>query len=246
MFDVEDQYWWYAGLRDLLASYLRELKASKRRPVLLDAGCGTGATLSMLQSYGPAFGVDLSSDALGFCVKRGLKELTKASVLRLPFQSGQFDCVVSMDVLYHQAVSDDLSAVKEFHRVLADGGKLLLNLPAFEFLRSEHDRAIHTARRYQLGQVNELLKTAGFTVEKITYRNSLVFPLVLGVRLFRRQKSDSSVPRSDLERMPRPINRVLTGILKLENTVLRRINFPVGSSIFCVAAKASGTLPKKN
>lgn len=237
MFELEDEYWWYVGLRDLLNSYLHEFKTKDSRTLLLDAGCGTGALLSMLGSYGVTYGTDLSAEALAFCRKRGLERITQASILQLPFQSGQFDCISSFDVLYHRAVSNDVSALKEYHRVLTNRGKLFLNLPAFEFLRSEHDRAIHTARRYTRRQVGEMLIQAGFQIEKMTYHNSFLFPFVLATRWMRRHKSQSEPARSDLTRLPGPINRFLTGLLKLENALVRKIDFPVGSSIFCMAVK---------
>lgn len=237
MFELEDDYWWYVGLRDLLRSYLPETKTKNSQTAMLDAGCGTGALLSVLTSYGEAYGVDLSLNALAFCRKRGLKNLTQASVVRLPFAPTQFNYVSSCDVLYHKQVTSDVSALNEYYRVLTTGGKLFLNLPAFEFLRSEHDRAIHTARRYTRKQVREMVCGAGFQIEKITYRNSLLFPLILATRWIRKHKSALKPARSDLARLPGPVNRSLIGLLKLENTLLRRINFPVGSSIFCIAVK---------
>lgn len=237
MFELEDDYWWYVGLRDLLQSYLHKFKAIDSRTLLLDAGCGTGALLSTLASYGEPYGVDLSRDALAFSKKRGLKRIAQASTLQLPFASSQFDYVSSFDVLYHRDVINDVSALTEYYRVLRGGGKLFLNLPAFEFLRSEHDRAIHTARRYTRRQVREMVARAGFQIEKITYRNSLLFPLILVTRLLRRHKSALKPARSDLARLPGPVNRLLTGLLKLENALVRKIDFPVGSSIFCIAVK---------
>jgi ubiquinone/menaquinone biosynthesis C-methylase UbiE len=233
MFELEDEYWWYAGLRDLVGSYLLEFKDAS----LLDAGCGTGALLSMLDSSTTAFGVDRAREALAFCKKRGLRRIALALVAQLPFPAERFDCITSMDVLYHKGVDDHLAVLKEYRRVLKRGGKLVLDLPAFEFLRSEHDRAIHTARRYTRKQVGEMLHQTGFQIVKLTYRNSLLFPIVLATRWLRSKKSESEIPRSDLTKLPDSVNRLLTRILKIENSIVRKINFPIGSSVFCVGLK---------
>src|SRR5437868_15219405 len=68
MFEIEDDYWWYRGLRKLIRALLAQYAPeSSSRPMILDVGCGTGANLKLLQSYGNAIGIDISEQALGFC-----------------------------------------------------------------------------------------------------------------------------------------------------------------------------------
>src|SRR2546430_11297777 len=75
MFQIEDDYWWYRGLRVLLKNLLAQyLPGNISRPMILDVGCGTGANLKLLQSYGNAFGVDISEQAIGFCRTRGIPQ----------------------------------------------------------------------------------------------------------------------------------------------------------------------------
>ncbi len=237
IYSVEDGHWWYEGLRDLVFSSLREAMPGKVSA--LDAGCGTGAVLKRLLDEGQkAVGVDFSPTALSFCAQRGLARLVRGSVSELPFRDESFDAVVSLDVIYHEAVEDDVEALREFRRVLRKGGVLILNLPAFEFLRSPHDLANQTKRRYTKAMLAEKLKSAGFSIERVTYRNAALFPAIAIVRLLKKAYAAGDSKDSDLGKVNPALNRALTGVLSLENVILRRLDMPFGSSVFGVARKA--------
>jgi len=66
MYDLEDQLWWYVGMRAITASLLDAELAERTRLRLLDVGCGTGYSLNWLRGRYPverAYGVDLSPHA---------------------------------------------------------------------------------------------------------------------------------------------------------------------------------------
>jgi SAM-dependent methyltransferase len=179
--------------------------------------------------------VDLSADAIRYLRNAGSLPVARASVEGLPFRDGAFDAVASLDVLYIEGV-DDRRALREFFRVLRPGGVLALNLPAFEFMRSAHDRAIHTRRRYRRPEVVELLREAGFTVLKATYWNALLFPLICLIRLARSRSAGEEVA-SDVRKTPGLINALLMTLLRAENRWVALSSFPVGTSVFCVGRK---------
>src|SRR5436853_517263 len=100
MFEIEDDYWWYRGLRVLLHRLLAQYApANPSRAMILDVGCGTGANVKVLQSYGDAVGVDISEKAIAFCRARGIPpgRAFRASVLDLPFPNSRFDLAISFD-----------------------------------------------------------------------------------------------------------------------------------------------------
>jgi len=238
MYHIEDDYWWYVGLRDLVFSFIDTFRSdnSGNNLRILDAGCGTGAVLQRLKDYGESYGIDSSEEAIVFCKKRGLHHVIEASVTNLPFADRSFDVIISLDVLYHLWVESDLEALKALHRVLRNGGLLILNLPAYDFLRSEHDAAIYTGHRYLEDELKRKVERAGFCVAKITYRNTMLFPLVLIIRLLKRGDTGGDT-RSDLKPLPRILNQFLTKILFFENRLLRTLDFPFGLSVFCLAKK---------
>jgi SAM-dependent methyltransferase len=159
-------------------------------------------------------------------------------VLDLPFADASFDLVTSFDVLYHRAVPDEQPALCETVRVLRPGGRLLIRLPAYEFLRSKHDRAVHTRRRYTATAARMLLEAGGFAVERCSYVNSLLFPLPLAQRLLERALPTLEHHDSDLALPPPLLNEALRWPMAAEAAWLARGGgFPAGLSIVCLARK---------
>jgi SAM-dependent methyltransferase len=131
---------------------------------------------------------------------------------------------------------DDRRAVREFFEVLRPGGLLVLNLPAYEFMRSAHDQAVHTRHRYLKREVEDLFSDSGFSIIKVSYWNALLFPLVLLVRLLRAFRAHEK-SASDIRVLPLPLNAILHMLLRIENWWLRHATLPLGSSVFGIAQK---------
>lgn len=234
---VEDSYWWYLGLRARLTWALRAEVGERRPRRILDVGCGTGANLCALRALFPAstvVGVDIADTALRHAHRRGCAALTCASAAALPFPDARFDVLLFADVLSDAGV-DERAALAEAHRVLRWGGVLAANVPAFACLRGAHDAAVESARRYRRANVAQLLVDAGFTIRRLTYWNTLLFPLAWTVRRLRRMPVGS--PTSDLVRLPHVVDAALTAILAGEARVAHWIPMPFGTSVLAVAAK---------
>ena len=251
IYELEESHWWYLGLhalvKDALARNGGKTTSNAASPThhntkgsLLDAGCGAGKLLKDLStSYDPAIGVDISPTGVLLCKKRGLDKLITGSVSELPFKDESFEAAISLDVIYHMQVPDDRVALKELQRVLTPGGILLLNLPAFDFLSGSHDRQVHTKRRYTTKVLKRKLLSSGFEIEELTYRNAFLFPVIFLVRTIQKLtgRAEHGTGKSDVTGLPKPVNRLLTYLLLLENRLLAKISLPFGSSVFCVARK---------
>lgn len=237
MREVEDRYWWYRGLRRLTTEMItRHLKGPLRG---LDAGCGTGGALAYLTEHLPEMrfiGFDRERLAVHYSHQRDKAPILQGTVNAMPFQPATFDFIFSLDVIYIQGV-DDRKMVEESYKALRDGGLLFLNVPAFEWLRGEHDEAVKTRHRYTRGEVERLLAEGGFKILKSTYWNTFLFPLIFATRLLRKSKAAAETPRSDLSPLPGPVNRFFMALLNLEIRLTRYMNLPIGSSVFCVAQK---------
>ncbi|MGQ9613020.1 MAG: class I SAM-dependent methyltransferase [Chloroflexus sp.] len=237
---VELQHWWYGGMRTINAALLERVLAPRRDLQILDAGCGTGGDALFLRRYGRVVGLDLAAEALALARQRLPGCLVRGSVVQLPFADQSFDLVTSFDVLYHRAVIDEQHALREMWRVLRPNGRILIRLPAYEWLRSSHDQQVHTRHRYTAGEVQRLLETNGFVIEHLTYALTILFPLSAAVRLLERvlpaqqQHTDSAMV------MPsKPLNTLLRLPMMVEAAYLARGGrFPFGLSIVSLARKA--------
>ena len=191
---------------------------------------------------GKVIGIDLSPEALDFCHERGLKNVARASVTDLPFPDSAFDLVTSFDVLGQLRGEDtDILAMREMYRVLRPGGIAFVRVAAYEWLRSGHDKALDTQRRYFLSDVVEKMGQTGFRVRRATYANSLLLPVAIFRRLILKRigLADEGSDVKPLPQSLRWLNRVLTGVLTSEAVLLKhaRIKLTAGLSAICVAEK---------
>ena len=236
MFRVEDRHWWYAALRALLDLYWRK-HVRESNPCVLDVGCGTGAVLDWLavRTQSSPVGIDFSPEAVRFCRMRGQTATTVASALAAPFPSATFDAAFCLDVLYHKGVPDRNAALREAHRILKRGGLLFINVPAYQWLYSSHDVAVHTDHRFTRGEIADLLRATGFTILDATYWNTLLFPAIVLTRLWRKiwppRESDLADGGQGISAALFPI------ILAAERQLIRVMPVPFGLSIFVVARK---------
>jgi len=236
MYRVENAHWWYVSLRGMIDLYWRRYAA--KSPVrVLDVGCGTGAVIEWFSKQDGvwATGIDYSFEAVRFCRKRGQIRSAAASANELPFGDNGFDAVVSFDVLCHRSIPDPRVPLREMCRVLRPGGMLLLNLPAYQWIYSSHDVAVHTVRRFTKNGAFDLLDAAGLQPVAATYWNTFLFPAIVAVRLWRRLAPPT---QSDLATGGEgAMNRLLGGVLRAERALARRFPLPFGLSVFVAARK---------
>ena len=104
------------------------VRAQLPREAFLDAGCGDGRYLAALDAELPGriAGVDISERILETARARVPRaELRRANLESLPFDDGDFDLVLSSQVIEH--VVDARAAMSELARVLRPGGTLVLS-----------------------------------------------------------------------------------------------------------------------
>lgn len=238
MFAVEDRHWWYVGVRREVERWLEGLSgAAGGPPRILDAGCGTGGLLANLRTDGWKAGLEMSPHGIRLARSRGRAPLVQGSVSALPFADESFDAILSIDVLCHAGV-EERRTVEEAARVLRPGGRLLLQVPAFDWLRGEHDAAVWTKRRYRRAEIVKFLEGAGLRARRSAYRNTLLFPLAAIARLAKKRRKPRAGARSDVRPVPAPLNSLLSGVLAIERRL--RLPLPFGLSVFCVGEKPSG------
>ena len=227
--------WWFAALHANLIALLD--RARPRPGRLLDAGCGTGGLLAKLAAGYPnraIVGVDMAGIACARARTKSGSLVCAASVNALPFADRAFAAIVSADVLCHRGV-DERAALAQFHRCLGPDGLLVLNLPAYRWMLSRHDMAVHNARRYTRTGVTALLRAADFRPIYAGYWNTVLFPLMLATRKLLPPRDDGD---SDVRLYPRPVEALCRAATALERGLMRcGLRLPFGGSVVAVAVK---------
>lgn len=234
MYKIEDRDWWFVSRRELVISHLvRNIRV--KNPVILDIGCGTGATARMLKEHGEVVGLDFSQLALNACESRGITNLIHGSATSIPLADNSVDVIVATDILEH--LDGDELALAEFRRILKPGGLAIISVPAYEFLWSDHDEALMHKRRYTSKQLSERIGKAGLRRRYQGYALSFLFPLALMRLLKKKSKDKNEVPEAQHVDLPAWINQCLIRFQRIENRVFHWGSLPWGLSVISVVEK---------
>jgi SAM-dependent methyltransferase len=229
---VEEDHWWYRGRRRIITDVVRGLDM----PVgtrILDAGCGSGRNMVELAAFGDVTGLELADASVERARSRAVGAVAQGSVDAIPFDAASFDLAVSLDVIEH--LPDDRPALGELRRVVRPGGTLLVTVPAYQWLWSEHDVINHHRRRYNVTTLTEAATDAGWTVARTTYFNGFLLPIAIAYRGLSRLRRISDDPTSDLERTPGWLNQLLERPLLAEARIISRgRRLPAGLSLMAV------------
>jgi SAM-dependent methyltransferase len=234
MAEHDSTHWWYRARRDILADYLTREGGLPAQARILEIGCGTGHNLPMLAQFGSVEAIEIDPAAREIASKRLGKDVGAAPLPGLPgVPAGQYDLIAVLDVVEH--IEDDVAALRAMRERLAPGGKILITVPAHQWMWSAHDVVNHHHRRYSKVTLAKAIEAAGLRPRKLGYFNSLLFPLAAGARiagrLTGRDDSDDSPP-------PAPVNKLFETIFRLERHLVGRLPMPPGVSIVTLAEPA--------
>ena len=158
--------------------------------------------------------------------------MPQIQTLKTNFKKNDFDIIVASDILEH--CKDDEKAILEWNRILKPNGHMLLFVPAFNFLWSEHDIKNKHYRRYTYPVLKEILENNGFEIVQFSFWNFFTFFPKYIMALFNTSKKNGD----DVYILPNRINQILSKIIKLENKIIMNgKKIPFGVSIFIFAKK---------
>jgi len=235
MAEVEDAHWWFAARRAICEPMIDRLGLPSDCAIL-EPGCGTGGNFPMLSRRGRLYAMDSDESALRFATARGLARVERGALPdHIPFDSVCFDLAVMTDVLEH--LDDESGSLRAIHARLKPGGSLLMTVPALRWLWSEHDETHHHRRRYQAGELRNLVSSAGFAVDYLSYYNFILFPAIALVRVLQRiryaRRNDRA--RHDLTMPSAMMNTFLLRLFSSERYFVGTMRIPVGVSLILLA-----------
>lgn len=232
MADTEARHWWFSGRRAILAHLIStfDLPPNAR---ILEIGSGTGGNLQMLSSFGQVSALEMDATARSIASEKtgGRFDVRPGFCpTDIPFAGEKFDLICLFDVLEH--IDEDVETLIALKGLLAQGGRVLVTVPAYRWLWSAHDDFLHHKRRYSASELRQKVAASGLQPVKISYFNTILFPLAALVRLKDRLLSNSSASGSSIP--PAPINQLFTILFSGERTLVAKMNLPFGVSLLGV------------
>lgn len=232
MRDTEDRHWWFVGRRRILHSVLKTLPLSPES-LILDIGCGTGGNLATYKKFARLEAMEFNDQARQLAQARDICQVQPGHLPdALPFADNSADLIALTDVLEH--VEDDLASLKAMKARLKAGGRILLTVPAHQFLWSQHDVDLHHKRRYSRRSLIAVANQAGFKISYIGYFNFWLFPLIAGVRFLQYLLP---IKLNDHEAPAPFVNGILKSIFSSEGRLIPQLRLPFGVSLIAVLEK---------
>jgi SAM-dependent methyltransferase len=234
---LEGEHWWFRARRAVLRDLLAHL-GWPHQPRILEIGVGPGHNLLEIYPLDAQLeGVEPDDALARLAAARGPVPIFQASIDRLPseIRDGSYDGVAMFDVLEH--IEDDARALQIVNRKLKPGGRAVLSVPAYMWLWGQQDAVNQHFRRYTLRELREKLQAADFTIERMTYFNTLLFPPIAAIRLIARYSRRPHRQEGDFAYARKASNSILLTLFATERVLLRYLDFPFGVSVFAAARK---------
>jgi SAM-dependent methyltransferase len=238
IYQLETHHWWFVGRRSYVKNLLSRAFAGRDSLKLCEMGCGSGGNFKMLAGLGKIDAMEMDINTFQRAKTRGeeIKNVENVKNGWLPDNitvEGPYDAVVALDVIEH--IEDDVASLVAIKEHIKPRGRLIITVPAYQWLWSPHDDANHHKRRYTKSLLKKNVEQAGYQVEYSSYFNTLLFPLSLLVRLVQKL-SPSEKGLIDEFKMPSSfVNSVLTKVFSSESLLAGRLVLPTGLSIALVA-----------
>jgi SAM-dependent methyltransferase len=231
MRELEDRHWWFTGRRKIIRELLTRLALPKGAQIL-ELGCGTGGNMAMLSQFGSLSCVEQDDQAIHLARDRKIADVKQGSLPdSLPEFPVKFDLIALFDVIEH--VEDDLASLHAMTRLLAPGGRIIITVPAFGFLWSQHDDENQHFRRYRKRDLRALAMHCKMKMDFISYFNFWLFPAVAVIRLVRKVLPYEESWKD--MRMPAPwVNSLLASLFAGEKHLMSKVSLPWGISLAAV------------
>jgi SAM-dependent methyltransferase len=228
----EESHWWFAARSEIVREIIERYGNLKPGDTILDIGCGTGAILKKLSTKYKVVGIDMSPLAVEYSKKRGLTDVFQMPVQQFPRDRYNVKAAILLDVIEH--IDDDLEVLKAAREIVGPDGRVIVTVPAYMWMWSAHDVVHHHKRRYNAESLKAVLDRAGLEPIKLTYYNTLLFPLAAVKKLMDRGKDPAAASEAVEEPSPL-VNSVFKTVFAAEKHIIPNVNLPFGVSLLAVA-----------
>ena len=136
-------------------------KFGHKDKVCLDYGCGSGYGTNILSgAFLKVIGVDVSIDAIDFCVKSFPKRnllFYPLNTEKRPFDEATFDLICSFQVLEHVSTEELQRYLNFIWEMLKAGGKAILTTPNSHNYYRGYSGNVHHVHEYSYAELVEVM-----------------------------------------------------------------------------------------
>ncbi|MBW8017467.1 MAG: class I SAM-dependent methyltransferase [Planctomycetes bacterium] len=232
---VEDRLWWMCGRKAIIRKYLEKARQSSSISTIMDIGCGSGGNLEVLKEFGNVIGVERSETLACRASNRGIADaIFQQDALELD-ECRNIELFTMFDVLEH--IEDDKGFLVQLRKKAAQKHRILISVPACEFLYGDHDRILHHHRRYTNKTLRFALEEAGYQVMQTSHFMVFLLPLVLLARLKDKIMAKFGRKRTTIQigDFPSILSVPFSASLRIEAFLSQKVRFPIGVWLFALA-----------
>jgi len=228
---LDREHWWWLARKGAILDLLRHRIPANGQAEILDIGCGDGLFFDQLLQFGNVEGVEPCSDLVA--PDSPHRHRIHVSPFDDRFQPRKhYSLILLLDVLEH--VINPVDTLRHSLGLLAPNGMILITVPAFHILWTNHDIMNHHFTRYTKSSFRAVAEKAGLTVREERYWFQWTFP----AKLVQRARESLLCLKPSNPKIPiAPINRILYRLSKLELAVANRVSIPFGSSLVVLGGR---------
>jgi 2-polyprenyl-3-methyl-5-hydroxy-6-metoxy-1,4-benzoquinol methylase len=237
--DLVKRHPWWQARGSLTLSLLSHLGVEPPARVL-DAGCGWGVTLELLERSGySTTGMDVSRMALEKLDRPGRRLVEADLAWPMPPHATAHDAVLALDVIEH--LDDDRGAIAHLASLVRPGGFIVVSVPALPELFTEFDAVQGHRRRYLPETLHAAFHESGLMVERTLWWGRWLVPALRRQRarsLSRPGETPAETYRRYLRLPPWPLPWIAWLAFRLEHEPALRGMLSTGTSLFAVARRS--------
>ena len=229
----ESCHWWFKARREIISTIIKKnMDSNDKKLKILDFGSGSGTNIEMLNHLGNVCVYEKNEEIFNI-LKLKYEKLKNVKFIENFENEKFFDIILAADVIEH--IKNDYEIVENFYKMLNPNGRLVLTVPAYNFLKSRKDEVLQHYRRYNKKSLRKLVSKY-FKIIKISYFNFFLFiPIALTLIIFKTLKIDFI---DKVEKKPNQlVNAFLYKIFSFEKYLLNFLSFPFGISIVAILKK---------
>jgi 2-polyprenyl-3-methyl-5-hydroxy-6-metoxy-1,4-benzoquinol methylase len=232
--DLYNRHWWWRARERFILDTLRAKQPAAGWRKILDVGCGNGLFFDQLLRFGAVEGVELSS-ALVSDDGPHRSRIHVGNFDRNLNLKGGYSLILMLDVLEH--LTDPASALRYALELLGADGKLLITVPAFTALWTNHDIINNHVTRYTKASFRQMAHGTGLQIEGCRYFFHWLHPVKMASRVVERILGSEPKPA---QVPPRWVNTPLYWLSYLDSKSFSHLPLPFGSSLLIFGGPSSG------